>query len=108
VDVLGIDSSETLSREEAAARLHAIADAVASNNEVEAEGTEFEIELGLGGADGRGPARAQPVASRHQAESGRKGAAGRPVASVSTRYTRPAEGSARRSSSVQCSVAVVT
>jgi hypothetical protein len=42
----------------------------------------------------------------HQAGSGRNGIAGRPVASVSTRYTSPAAGSARRCSPVQPSVAV--
>jgi amphi-Trp domain-containing protein len=35
MDILTIESSETMSREEAAARLHAIADALASNNDVE-------------------------------------------------------------------------
>ena len=37
MDILKIESEETLSREEVAARLHAIADALASNNDVELE-----------------------------------------------------------------------
>src|SRR5262249_46686764 len=44
----------------------------------------------------------------HQVGSGRNGAAGWPVASVSNRYTSPAVGSARRCSSLPFSVAVVT
>ena len=48
------------------------------------------------------------ITAAHHVGSGRKGAAGRPVASVSNMYTSPAPGSARRCSSVQCSVAVVT
>ena len=34
-DILKIESKETMSREEAAARLHAIADGLASHNDVE-------------------------------------------------------------------------
>lgn len=37
MDILKIESTETMSREEAAARLRAIADALASNNDVELE-----------------------------------------------------------------------
>lgn len=37
MDILKIESEEWMTREEAAARLHAIADALASNNDVEAD-----------------------------------------------------------------------
>lgn len=60
MDILKIESSETMSREEAAARLHAIADALASNNDVEldwggkhvkvhvADRVELELEIEVG------------------------------------------------------------
>jgi hypothetical protein len=48
------------------------------------------------------------IAFCHQARSGRNDAAAWPTTSVSNRYTSPAAGSARRCSSLQFSVAVVT
>ena len=54
------------------------------------------------------PVACYRTTSAHQAGSGRNGSAGRPVAVVSNRYTIPAVGSARRCSSLQFSVAVVT
>ena len=50
----------------------------------------------------------QGTAVAHQVRSGRYGAAGRPLARVSNRYTSPDARSALRCSSVKSSVAVVT
>ena len=59
-DILNIESKETVSREEAAARLRAFADSLASHNDVElewgdkhvrlhvADEVRLEIEIGLG------------------------------------------------------------
>lgn len=47
MDILEIEQKETLSREEAAAKMHAIADMLARNNEVEFEraGTRIVVKV---------------------------------------------------------------
>lgn len=47
MDIFEIEQKETLRREEAAARLHALADMLARNNEVEFErqGTRFKVHV---------------------------------------------------------------
>lgn len=47
MDILEIEQKETLSREEAAARMHAIADMLARNNEIELEraGTRIVVKV---------------------------------------------------------------
>ncbi len=47
MDILEIEQKETLSREEAAAKMHAIADMLASNNEIEFEraGTRIVVKV---------------------------------------------------------------
>jgi amphi-Trp domain-containing protein len=47
MDILEIEQKETLSREEAAARMHAIADMLARNNEIEFEraGTRIVVKV---------------------------------------------------------------
>lgn len=47
MDILEIEQKETLSREEAAAKMHAIADMLARNNEIELEraGTRIVVKV---------------------------------------------------------------
>ena len=47
MDLMEIKEKETLGREEAAARLHDLADALAKDNEVEIEDDERELEVEL-------------------------------------------------------------
>ena len=78
-DILKIESKETMSREEAAARLHAIADGLASHNDVELDWDgkhikvhvadevrlELEIEVGEERDGVRDRAQVEPMRGMH-------------------------------------------
>jgi hypothetical protein len=47
MDIFSVEQKERVSREEAAARLHRLADMLARHNDVEIEGDERELEIEL-------------------------------------------------------------